>query len=220
MPSIKNVNVYGLEESIVASGYPMRIDAIKEWEMQKLTKILDLPSKRAVQLAKTPAWSGHDQFLTGIIAQFDLCFSNKAWVEAERYHFLDFVSSMSTMHRLTKMNFDEIFNEYVTTKTREEMKRLQDAYNENPSKENKLALLYNAPAGLELTARMTTNYRQLKTIYNQRKNHLLPDWKMFCEWVETLPHSYLITGKDPNETSVKTDETPLVEDKSDETKVE
>jgi len=48
---------------------------------------------------------------------------------------------------------------------------------------------------LELTARMTTNYRQLKTIYAQRRNHLLPDWQMFCDWIETLPYSELITGK-------------------------
>ena len=32
--------------------------------------------------------TGHDQYTTGIIVQFDLTFSNKAWVEAERYHFL------------------------------------------------------------------------------------------------------------------------------------
>ena len=39
---------------------------------------------------------------------------------------------------------------------------------------------------------MTTNYRQLKTIYRQRKNHALPEWKAFCKWIETLPWSELI----------------------------
>ena len=33
---------------------------------------------------------------------------------------------------------------------------------------------------------MTTNLRQLKTIYYQRRNHKLPDWKMFCDWLEQL----------------------------------
>ena len=32
-------------------------------------------------------------------------------------------------------------------------------------------VLANVPMGLEITARMSTNYLQLKTIYNQRKNH-------------------------------------------------
>ena len=34
------------------------------------------------------------------------------WVEAERYRFLEFVSSQSTMHRITKFNLDESYNEY------------------------------------------------------------------------------------------------------------
>lgn len=34
---------------------------------------------------------------------------------------------------------------------------------------------------------MSTNYRQLKTIYHQRKKHRLPEWRSFCEWIETLP---------------------------------
>lgn len=63
-----------------------------------------------------------------------------------RYHFIDFVSSQSTMHRLTKMDFDEAFNEYVTQETIDNLKLLQQAYNESPTKDNKLKLLYNAPA--------------------------------------------------------------------------
>lgn len=59
---------------------------------------------------------------------------------------MDFVSSQSTMHRLTKMDFDTIFNEYVSQQTKEHMKELQEAYNNSPTKENKLKLLYNAPA--------------------------------------------------------------------------
>ena len=50
-------------------------------------------------------------------------------------------------------------------------------------------------------ARLTTNYRSLKTIYSQRKNHRLPEWREFCEWIETLPYSEFITGIEPNEPS-------------------
>ena len=45
--------------------------------------------------------------------QFDLTFSLKAWVEAERYHFLDFVSSQSTMHRITRMDIEEEFLDMI-----------------------------------------------------------------------------------------------------------
>ena len=58
-----------------------------------------------------------------------------------------------------------------------------------------LEILYSNPCGFILTARMTTNYRQLKTIYAQRKNHRLPEWRELCKWIETLPYAKeLITG--------------------------
>ena len=77
----------------------------------------------------------------------------------------------------------------------DEVNRLKDIYLTTTHKEDYLRLLYNIPTGFELTARMTTNYRQLKTIYLQRRNHRLPDWHVVCDFIESLPHSELITGK-------------------------
>ena len=193
MAQVSNTEVYGLDESIIASGYPM-LKEYKESVMDDIQDNLQFSKhiKRADILAneKRPA---HSNYLKWIIAQFDLTFSNKARVEAERYHFLDFVSSMSTMHRLTQMDLDKAFNEYVTPEMIAELKKLQEAYLNEPTRENKLRLLYNCPAWLELTARMTTNYMELRNIYHQRKNHQLPDWDVFCKWVETLPYSEWIT---------------------------
>ena len=39
------------------------------------------------------------------------------------------------------------------------------------------------------------NYEVLANIYKSRKNHKLDEWVEFCEWIETLPYSELITGK-------------------------
>ena len=181
---VSNVHVYGLEESVAASKYPMAV------ETSACTPEI---TERVRSLAGAPAGSGHDQFLTGIICQFDLTFSIKAWVEAERYHFLDFVSSQSTMHRITKLNPEAQCNEYVNYCVIEILKLLIARYNDDPTPENYLRVLYNVPTGYKLTARMTTNYRQLKTIYHQRKNHRLPEWRAFCKWIETLPQSELIT---------------------------
>lgn len=93
------------------------------------------------------------------------------------------------------MNYDECFCTYVTDNTKTEMERLKEIYNSNPTSENYLRLLYNCPTGLILTAGMTTNYQQLKTIYGQRKTHRLPEWVEFCKWIESLPYSELITGE-------------------------
>ena len=182
---IKNVNIYGLEDSVRASKFPMSVST------DKCTVELT-PTVR--KLAGCEPGTGHDQFLTGIIVQFDLTFSLKAWTEMQRYHFIDFVSSQSTMHRAAKFAIEEQCNQYVTENTINEVKALVAKYNETQSKEDYLTLLYNLPTGFMLTARMTTNYRQLKTIYRQRKDHRLPEWRKFCEWVQNLPHSEWITG--------------------------
>ena len=89
-------------------------------------------------------------------------------------------------------------NEYVDVGAITVLQRLLDAYKADPTDENRLRLLYNIPTGFRLTARMTTNYRQLKTIYSQRRTHRLPEWREFCKWVEGLPHSYFITGGEPH----------------------
>ncbi len=192
---VHNAKVFGLADSIRRAKFPMATD------VNALNTEL---TKGIKALAQSGRGEGHDQFLTGVIVQFDLTFSNKAWVEAERYHFLDFVSSQSTMHRITKFELDNAYNKYVDTRIVEIMKEKIKDYNElvatDASAEEKaekyLEVLYSNPAGFQLTAGMTTNYRQLKTIYAQRKNHRLPEWREFCEWIKTLPHSELITGED------------------------
>ena len=187
MMVVSNWKVFGLDESIKASKYPMsvNVDACNG----EITSTVD-------RLARSKPGSGHDQFLTGIVVQFDLTFTIKAWTEAERYHFLDFVSSQSTMHRITQFNLDDAYIEYVDPRMIEIMKELVDRYNVDPIRENYLKVLYSNPVGFRLTARMTTNYRQLKTMYQQRKNHRLPEWHWFCDWVHTLPYSEFITGGD------------------------
>lgn len=183
---VANYCVYGLSESFRGAKFPMAAD---------VSKVDDTLTPGIKKLAQSGLGEGHDNWLNGVIVQFDLTCTNKMWVEIERYHFIDFVSSQSTMHRAAKMDFDVCFNEYVTPRTKMECNRLKAKYLEDPSAENYLRLLYNLPSGMELTARMTTNYRQLKTIYRQRKDHRLPEWRAFCRWVEALPMSELIIGE-------------------------
>jgi hypothetical protein len=183
---VDNWKVFGIDDSVRASKYPMSVDVDKcSSDVTETTK----------KLASCQTGTGHDQFLTGIIVQFDLTLSIKCWVEAQRYHFLDFVSSQSTMHRIAKMDIVNSCNPYVTREAIDNLLVLTKKYNDDPTAENYLKVLYNIPTGFELTARMTTNYRQLKTIYQQRKNHRLPEWRSFCEWIEKLPNSEFITGK-------------------------
>lgn len=193
MPEINNVNVYGLESSIRAAKYPKSVN------LESLDTTL---TKGIKACANCKTGEGHDNFLKGIIVQFDLTFSNKAWVELQRYHFIDFVSSQSTMHKITKFDIKQQCNRYVDSRIIDIVQAKINEYNRlmeydmshGKSVERKkqleelyLEILYNVPSGFELTAAMTTNYQQLKTIYQQRRHHKLPDWQMFCDWCLTLP---------------------------------
>jgi hypothetical protein len=193
---VSNVNIYGLEQSVTEQ-----------------TETGEEVTERTLE----PAGKGRkdERFMNGIIVQFDLTFTNKAWVQAERYHFLDFVSSQSTMQKITKFDLDDAYIEYTDPRIIEIMKEKTKAYNEltedirklkeegkdtttlnDLAKVRYLEILYSNPAGFRMTARMTTNYRQLKTIYRQRKTHRLPEWRAFCEWIETLPNSEFITDSE------------------------
>lgn len=186
MKVVSNASVYGLKESVKRSKYPM---------CANIDTLSDEVTNTVYKLAQSNNGEGHDQFLTGIIVQFDLTFTIKAWTEAERYHFLDFTSSQSTMHRITKFDLDSAYVEYVDKDIIEIIKSKVENYNNEPTKEKYLEILYSNPCGMKLTAGMTTNYRQLKTIYKQRKDHRLPEWRSFCDWIERLPYSEWITGK-------------------------
>lgn len=191
MKPISNIKVYDLEESMRAAGYPMRTeldetpDFTKDWS-------------RAQRLTKASRFNAaHAQFLTGIVVNFDLTFSNKAWIEAERYRFLNFISSQSTMHCITKFGLRKQCNEYVDERIITIVQEYIDLYNSLTAQDEEtiefkknlyLKILYNLPSGFQLTARMTTNYRCLLNIYNQRHDHRLPEWREFCnQLLEELP---------------------------------
>lgn len=187
---VNNVKVYGIEESIKASKYPKAV--FTENCNEDITETVK-------KLALCPRGTGHDQFLTGIIVSFDLSCSNKMWVEMQRYHFVDFVSSQSTMHKIQNFDIKKQCNNYVDDIIINRLIELQAEYKNDNSNENFYKLIYNIPSGFTLTARLTTNYRALKTIYMQRKFHRLPEWREFCNFIETLPYSKeLIIGEQLN----------------------
>lgn len=49
---------------------------------------------------------------------------------------------------------------------------------------------YNQKRTLKLT------YEVLANMYKSRRNHKLDEWHTFCDWIESLPYSELITGSE------------------------
>lgn len=179
---IESTEVYGLNKAVIASGNAMRTVMANN-----LLDPTDKDLKRAALLGTTDPGEGHDNFLNGIIVQFDLYAPLYMWKQIQRYHFLDFISSQSTMHRLLKF---DVATQCVSDTDPIIVRRYQDLvadYNAAPDAAKWRTLVASLPSGFVLGATMTTNYRQLKTIYLQRRNHKLKEWHDFCAWCETLP---------------------------------
>ena len=234
---IDNVKVFGIEESIIASGLPMVEEYNAEQfsldsgslmlhlygckpsnckeiqdEFQKtpdLHNYIDLDKrdkhlKRVKTLASCAGGESHDCFLVGCIVQCNVTAPRYWWPEAQRYHFIDIISSSSTMHRLKKFLAKAI--EYKKKGDSQTLAKLihehfsKDTWSviiddfltmaENRMKQSDVGieeLKANLPDGWLQTARITTNYRQLRTIVRQRSKHRLQEWRDFCAWVATLP---------------------------------
>lgn len=182
---IDHVITSGLNSAIIASGYPMQTQLNPDNDLLSYDSVTAADMKRAVHLGNAKPCSGHDCYLKGINVLFDLTFTRQAWLELMRYHFIDIVSSESTMHCLPKMK--ATFIQYTDERVKKAFLEILKEYTEDPTEENWQKLIYSYPVGLLLTARVTTNYLQLKSIYAQRRHHRLPEWQKFCDWIEQLP---------------------------------
>lgn len=220
MVEIRNVEVNGLETSIIASGYAMTTEPY-DYKNESFTAFDSKHFPRAKRLAKCGGGSGHSNFRTGILVSFDIRYPQYLSPELQRYHFMQIVTSQSKMHSLLRMDVDSCCNEWVSKEALDTLKRDIEFYNSLDSLDpgnfvtiklrsgkiihtsDKAEALYHAwmrvisdcPMGLELWMRVTTNYEQLATVYRQRLGHKLKDdWGEVLKFIERLPYaSELIT---------------------------
>lgn len=206
MLEIRNVKVYDLEESIIACRNAMKLE-IPDYNSDEF----QLAYNRACKLVKAnnnkQGVHCHANFRTGIRVSFDLKYSQYITKQLQRYHWFDYVSSSSMMHRVTKMDLKKCCNKYVDPRIIEIVtEKIDDYNNTSGGPEAKYAqfmgIISNMPMGAELFTRVSTNYEQLATIYRQRKHHKLKeDWGAFCKFVESLPYAKdLIIGDYGDET--------------------
>lgn len=211
MLEIHNVRVYDLKETVIACRNAMRLD-MPEYTDEEFEKGLE----RAKKLAKCGGGTGHTSFRKGIRVSFDMKYTQYITKQFQRYHWFDYISSSSLMHRITKMDFDKCCNKYVSQATVDNMNELVALYNEFAVREGDFShdfqlrngstikaktkadclyyqfmrIISECPMGTELFVRVTTSYEQLATIYRQRKHHKLrEDYGEFCRFVESLPYA-------------------------------
>ncbi|MDR2200798.1 MAG: hypothetical protein LBN94_01675 [Puniceicoccales bacterium] len=185
---IDNVKIYDLEECIIASGLPM-LSAYSDRDFAESVVQLkaDFSQKqsskhllRSNKLASGHAASGHCNFLKGILVACNVTGTQAWWIQAGRYNHFVITSSMSKMHRLKSMDLPTSCHPKTPTVSMNETIKCREL-------DDLETLIYSCPMGLELTARVNTNYLQLRIMYHQRKAHRLSEWHTFCHWIESLP---------------------------------
>ena len=189
--NITNYKVYDMPDAIVASGLPMMTKFHPldfEIEVAKTDEAIrengsNKHIERAIRLANAPDGSGHKTFLSGILVAVNITATMKWWVQFGRYHFQQIDSSMSTMHKLKDMVINNTVNFHPSTNPQVIAEFIDLVHKTDDIEE----IAYSVPSGLELTARVNTNYLQLRTILVQRINHALDEWHDFCGWVLNLP---------------------------------
>lgn len=185
--NISKTEVYGLEFALKASGNPMRVSFNRD-------EVNEKDFKRGSALGGCKPGEGHDNYLKGIVVEFDVTAPLYWWKQAQRYHFFEFVSSQSTMHCLLKFDISSQCVKETNKEILQILNRLKDEYNAidekevEKKKEKWRELVASLPCGFCLGATMVTNYQQLKTMYLQRRFHKLDEWHVFCAWVLNLPH--------------------------------
>ena len=185
--SVFNVQVYGIREALIRAGYPMAtvVNQSMESDPRQIEDMLRLGNT----LGSSPIGHGDDKFLRQIMVSFDVLAPRYWWAQFDTYGVFTTKNSQSTMHKGKALDYDAMANPYVDPFILARFKDIVARYIDNPCEKTLLAVKSNMPEGIRLAAGITTNYAQLKTMYYQRKNHRLPEWRGFCHWIESLPYA-------------------------------
>lgn len=137
------------------------------------------------------------------------------WKEFDTYKVGTVANSCSTMHKITEKEFtwddfsvDHLkrvrecsLGDVVPTLVMESiingLNYWRRKYLKSKSKDDWWQMIQLLPSSYNQTRNVMLNYEVLANIYKSRQNHKLDEWRDFCDWIETLPYSDLITGKEP-----------------------
>ena len=160
---------------------------------------LDLMKK----LAK--AGSDHRKFMRMIVVWVDVVAPLYWWKEAETYKVGTVMNSCSTMHKIHErpLTLDDFSHEHLRVAAVNVLKHTIEALNAEREayldyikgdKQCWYSMIQLLPSSYNQKRTWMLNYEVLHNIYHARKNHKLDEWHQFCDWIETLPYSELITG--------------------------
>ena len=148
------------------------------------------------------AGTDHGKFMRMIHVQCDVTAPLYWWKEADQYKVGTVTDSCSTMHKIHAKEFtlDEFSREHLNDESTEYLSELVDLLNryrelflKDKNKSWWCQMIQLLPSSYNQLRTWDLNYAVLQNIYHARRNHKLDEWHTFCDWIESLPYSDLIT---------------------------
>lgn len=155
------------------------------------------------------AGTDHRKFMRMITVYLDITAPLYWWKEFDTYKVGTVANSCSTMHKIADKEFtlEDFSHEHLFPTAKKNLESTIDILNgyrdqycvdTNPElkKEYWWQMIQLLPSSYNQRRTVMLNYEVLANIYKSRRNHKLDEWRTFCDWVEDLPYSELITGKE------------------------
>lgn len=210
MIRIENTEVTGLKAAIRGMRNPMN-----SWE-QSDSHCTEYPyddvycvGNKDLELMKrlVSAGTDHSKFMRMITVSADITAPLYWWKEYDTYKIGTVANSCSTMHKLTAKPFE--LNDFSHDKMHDSTLNILEITINNLNYNRDMYLIADSehkksfwwqmiqmlPTSYNQKRTLMLNYQVLRNIYHARRNHKLDEWHRFCEWIEELPYSELITMK-------------------------
>lgn len=199
---IENVDIHGWESSVRGTRNPLN-----SWKQSDSGLTVEgdfLVGKKDLKLMKSLVKAGNDhaKFMRFITVTLDITAPLYWWKEFDTYKVGTVANSCSTMHKIADKEFaiDDFSTEHLWDDSQDCLGETINALNWNrerflktKEKDYWWQMIQLLPSSYNQRRTLLLTYAVLRNMYHARKNHKLDEWREFCEWIETLPHSELIT---------------------------
>lgn len=152
-------------------------------------------------------WKEFDTYKVGTVAnscstmhkiadkEFTLADFSCEHLDREPYHryWIESVivdEDITSPHKVWMTPFD------VLRCTIEMLNAYRENYLETKDKQDWWQMIQLLPSSYNQKRTVMLNYEVLANIYKSRRHHKLDEWHTLCNWIEGLPYSELITGKE------------------------
>ena len=180
-------------------------------------KIIVGPNDLDLMTLLRNAGTDHRKFMRMITVYLDITAPLYWWKEFDTYKVGTVANSCSTMYKIADKEFtlDDFSCEKLINSMCMEIQEMEvrvspmqallttieclnsyrDLYNKTKDKKYWWQMIQLLPTSYNQRRTVMLNYEVLTNIYKSRKNHKLDEWHTFCDWIEMLPYSELITGE-------------------------